>query len=85
MEMRVPGYARHMTASRTFTAAVHQEEDWYIAQCLEVDVASQGHTMDEALDNLAEAVELYLGEVDDPERHVTATPTVTSFRVPRAA
>jgi hypothetical protein len=29
----------------TLTAALHQEEDWYIAQCLEVDVASQGHTM----------------------------------------
>jgi hypothetical protein len=29
----------------TLTAALHQEEDWHIAQCLEVDVASQGHTM----------------------------------------
>src|SRR5262245_66264529 len=28
---------------RTLTAALHQEEDWYIAQCLEVDVVSQGH------------------------------------------
>jgi hypothetical protein len=34
---------------RSLTAALHQEEDWYIAQCLEVDVASQGHTIDEAL------------------------------------
>jgi predicted RNase H-like HicB family nuclease len=41
---------------RTLTAALHREEDWYIAQCLEVDVASQGHTLDEALANLAEAV-----------------------------
>jgi predicted RNase H-like HicB family nuclease len=41
---------------------MHQEEDWYIAQCLEVDVASQGHTINEALANLAEAVELYLEE-----------------------
>ena len=46
----------------TLTAALHREEDWYIAQCLEVDVASQGHTIDEALANLAEAVELYLEE-----------------------
>jgi predicted RNase H-like HicB family nuclease len=29
--------------------------DWFIAQCLEVDVASQGHTIDEALAGLAEA------------------------------
>ena len=46
----------------TLTAALHREEDWYIAQCLEVEVASQGHTIDEALANLAEAVELYLKE-----------------------
>jgi predicted RNase H-like HicB family nuclease len=69
---------------RTLTAALHREEDWFIAQCLEVDVASQGHTIDEALANLAEAVELYLEEVDDPASHVTATPLVTSFHVTAA-
>jgi predicted RNase H-like HicB family nuclease len=68
----------------TLTAALHQEEDWFIAQCLEVDVASQGHTIEEALANLAEAVELYLGEVDDPAGHVTSTPLVTSFQLPAA-
>jgi len=41
---------------RTLTAALHREEDWYIAQCLEVDVASQGHTIDEALAHLGHAV-----------------------------
>jgi predicted RNase H-like HicB family nuclease len=69
---------------RTLTAALHREEDWYIAQCLEVDVASQGQTIDEALANLAEAVELYLEEVDDPAGQVTATPLVTTFRLPAA-
>lgn len=42
-----------------FTAAVWQEEDLFVAQCLEVDVASQGKTEAEALDNLSEALELY--------------------------
>jgi predicted RNase H-like HicB family nuclease len=69
--------------SNVFTAAVHQEEDWYVAQCLEVDVASQGESVPEALTNLAEAVGLYLEEVDDPQP--TATPLVTSFQVPGAA
>jgi predicted RNase H-like HicB family nuclease len=69
--------------SRTFTAAVHQEEDWYVAQCLEIDVASQGQTIQEALANLREAVELYLEEAEDP--HPTATPLVTSFQVSGAA
>jgi predicted RNase H-like HicB family nuclease len=74
-----------MSASRTLTAAVHQEEDWYVAQCLEVDVASQGRTVDEALANLREAVTLYLDEIDDPEQRITSTPLVTSFQVAGAA
>ena len=74
-----------MDTSRTFTAAVHQEEDWYVAQCLEVDVASQGQTIEEALANLGEAVDLYLHAVADPQRYVTTTPLVTSFQVPGAA
>jgi hypothetical protein len=59
------------------------EEDWYVAQCLEVDVASQGRTIEEALSNLREAVELYLAEA--PEPAFTATPLVTSFQVPGTA
>lgn len=70
---------------RTLTAAVHQEEDWYVAQCLEVDVASQGRTVEEALANLREAVTLYLDEVDDPDSRLTGTPLVTSFQVFGAA
>jgi predicted RNase H-like HicB family nuclease len=42
-------------------ARVWQEDDWYVAQCLDVDVASQGHTEQEALDNLADALRLYFG------------------------
>jgi predicted RNase H-like HicB family nuclease len=44
---------------RTFSASVWQEGDWFIAQCLEVDVASQGETAKTALDNLREALELH--------------------------
>ena len=28
--------------TQTFTASISREDDWFIAQCLEVDVASQG-------------------------------------------
>ena len=41
------------------TAAVTHEGDWQVARCLEVEVASQGHTVEEALANLREALELY--------------------------
>lgn len=44
---------------RTFSASVWREEGWYIAQCLEIDVASQGESEKEALEHLREALELY--------------------------
>ena len=44
---------------RTFTASVYREDDAYVAQALEVDVASQGESVDDALANLREALELY--------------------------
>ncbi len=42
-----------------FYAHVWQEDDWYVAQCLEVDVASQGETEAEALASLREALHLH--------------------------
>lgn len=39
--------------------AVWKEGDYYVAQCLNVDVSSFGDTKDEALTNLREALELY--------------------------
>ncbi len=48
-----------------FSASVSKEGDWYVAQCLEVDVASQGATEAEALENLREALELHF---DTPPR-----------------
>ena len=44
---------------RSFNATVWQEGEWFIAQCLEVDVASQGTTEAEALGNLSDALELH--------------------------
>ncbi len=47
---------------RRFSAVVWREGKWFVAQCLEVDVASQGRTKEEALANLKEAVELFFEE-----------------------
>ena len=44
---------------RPFAASVWREGDWFVSQCLEVDVASQGETEEEALRNLREALELH--------------------------
>jgi len=45
-----------------FTASVWREDDWFVAQCVEVDVASQGESETEAMSNLAEALELHFQE-----------------------
>jgi predicted RNase H-like HicB family nuclease len=42
------------------TASVTKEDSLYVAQCLEIDIASQGDTIEEALRNLKEAVSLRL-------------------------
>lgn len=59
-----------------FTASVWREDGWYIAQCLEVDVASQGATREEAIKNLREAVELHF-----EEPVATVLPQVEKFEV----
>jgi predicted RNase H-like HicB family nuclease len=51
---------------RTFTATVWQEDEWFVAQCLQIDVASQGRTEEEALENLREALELHFEEPRAP-------------------
>ena len=43
-------------------AIITKEEDMYIATCPEVGTASQGKTIEEAVENLKEATELYLEE-----------------------
>jgi len=44
---------------RPFAATVWKEGNWYVSQCLEIDIASQGATEEEALENLREALELH--------------------------
>ncbi len=45
---------------RQLTAIIQHEGEWFVALCPEVDVASQGRTVEEARRNLVEAVELFL-------------------------
>jgi predicted RNase H-like HicB family nuclease len=54
-----------MKATRQFTAVIQQEGKWFVALCPELDVASQGKTVEQARKNLTEAVELLL-EVASP-------------------
>ena len=62
----------------SLTAVLHWEEDMYVAKCPEVGTVSQGKTVDEALANLKEATELYLGEFPLKDE---SKPLLTVFEV----
>jgi predicted RNase H-like HicB family nuclease len=53
-------------AKSVYTAIIEKEGNVYVALCPELDVASQGVTVEEAMGNLREAVELFL-ESASPE------------------
>jgi predicted RNase H-like HicB family nuclease len=57
----------HVANHRSFTAIVEREGDGYVALCPELDVASQGASVEEATKNLREAVELFLETADATE------------------
>jgi predicted RNase H-like HicB family nuclease len=52
--------------TRQLTAIVEREGDGYVSLCPELDVASQGSTIEEARENLREALELFF-ETASPE------------------
>ena len=70
-------------ATQTFTALVQREGDGWVALCPELDVASQGDTIEQARANLREAVELFLEAADEAEiEHRRHTETyLTSLEV----
>jgi len=51
---------------RTLTATIWREDDGYVSLCSELDIASQGDSVEEARENLREAVELFI-ETAHPE------------------
>ncbi len=53
---------------KKYTAVINKEEDMFVAECPEVGTVSQGYSIDEAINNLKEATELYLEEFPDKAR-----------------
>lgn len=43
-----------------FNVIIQKEENWYVAKCIDNSVASQGKTIEEAMANLKEALELFM-------------------------
>jgi len=57
-------------------AITRDEEGWYVAECLEIAVVTQGRTLDETMANLQEAVALHLEGEDLSELGLSPSPTV---------
>lgn len=64
-----------------FTALIRKGEKQFVALCPEVDVVSQGFTIEEALNNLKEAVELYVEEMGLPEEYSAQEAIIARFAV----
>ncbi len=64
--------------SYIFSVIVEKEKNWYVALCPELDIASQGKTIENAVDNLKEAVKLYL-ETASKEEIEESMSTVPPF------
>jgi predicted RNase H-like HicB family nuclease len=66
------------------TAIIAKEDEMYVALCPEVDVASQGDTVESARNNLIEALELFFVHASENEikRRLRSELFVTSIEVP---
>jgi len=56
-----------MSNALRFTAMIYREGEGFVAICPELDVASQGDSVEDASANLREAVELFIESADDSE------------------
>jgi predicted RNase H-like HicB family nuclease len=67
--------------SLELSAVVRREGRLYVALCPELDVASQGKSVEEALANLKEALELYLEDEDVERPSESEVPLITIVKV----
>ena len=56
-----------MKTRRNFTAIIEREGKGFVALCPELDIASQGETVEEARQNLAEALESFFEHASESE------------------
>ncbi len=69
---------------KQFTAIIEREGDGYVSLCPELDIASQGGTIEEARDNLREALELFFESASPDEIKQRSHEEVYVTRVPVA-
>lgn len=62
-----------------FHYVIWKEGKWFVARCLEIELASQGKTEKEAVKNLIEALELYLEDAPQLELAEIKQPKLQTF------
>ena len=69
--------------SYKFSVVIEKEGKWFVALCPELDVASQGKTIEAALKNLKEAVTLYIQTASKAElkNALGSNPLITTLEV----
>ena len=67
-----------------FQTVIYQEGKHYVAQCLDVDVSSFGDNEKEALENLKEALELYLDDTKNKSLTIIKNPAVRKLHLEHA-
>lgn len=77
-------YNCRMKNVRQLTAIIEREDDMYVALCPELDIASQGTTVESARTNLVEALRLFFESADPSEvkRRLHTEIFVTQVEVP---
>ena len=78
---RRAAYNQTMKASHYLTAIIEREDDAYVAFCPELDIASEGNTVEGARQNLIEALELFFETADATEISRRLHPEVFVTRV----
>ncbi len=63
--------------TRQLKNVVWQEGQYYVAQCLNIEVSSFGESKIEALKNLEEAIALYFEDNDEPDIHEVESPELS--------
>ncbi|MCY7310115.1 MAG: type II toxin-antitoxin system HicB family antitoxin [Chitinophagaceae bacterium] len=72
-----------MKSIKNFTAIIEKQDDGYVALCPELDIASQGDTVEEAKVNLHEAIELFFEHAsnDEIEYRLKADIFITNMQI----
>jgi predicted RNase H-like HicB family nuclease len=64
-----------------FSAVITKEEKFYVAHCPELNIASQGESIEEAIKNLKESISLYLEDEEAKISETETRPLVTLIEV----